>query len=117
VNINIFLLIMFAVSLAARAEPDPSPSPSPTPSPVAGQPTTQAASKFDPGLLGGNNPVLTDQEKAGVAITQAWRDKSYETMVGPALIAQSSSGSVNLCPRLSVRSCKSPTSSSNQAKS
>jgi P-type conjugative transfer protein TrbG len=85
VNINIFLLIMFVVSLAARAEPaapDPSASPTPTPSPVAGQPTTQAASKFDPGLLGGNNPVLTDQEKAGVAITQAWRDKSYETMVG-----------------------------------
>ena len=83
-NINIFLLIMIVVSLAARAEPaapDPSASPTPTPSSVGGQPTTQA-SKFDPGLLGGNNPVLTDQEKAGVAITQAWRDKSYETMVG-----------------------------------
>ena len=83
-NINIFLLILFVVSLAAQAEPaapDPSASPTPTPSPVAGQPTTQT-SKFDPGLLGGNNPVLTNQEKAGVAITQAWRDKSYETMVG-----------------------------------
>jgi type IV secretion system protein TrbG len=52
---------------------------------VFGQvPPTSPASKFDSDLLGGTNPVLNDQEKAGVEITQAWRDKSLETMVGHA---------------------------------
>src|SRR5260370_42013325 len=41
-----------------------------------------STSKFDQSLLGGTDPVLSDQEKAGVAITQAWRDKSLETLVG-----------------------------------
>jgi P-type conjugative transfer protein TrbG len=41
-----------------------------------------SSSKFDQSLLGGTNPDLTDQEKAGVAITQAWRDKSLQTLVG-----------------------------------
>jgi VirB8 protein len=47
-------------------------------------PSPSPASKFDSDLLGGSNPVLTDQEKAGVDITRAWRDKSLETMVGHA---------------------------------
>jgi P-type conjugative transfer protein TrbG len=34
------------------------------------------ASKFDQDLLGGTNPTLTPQEKDGVAVTQAWKDKS-----------------------------------------
>jgi P-type conjugative transfer protein TrbG len=41
-----------------------------------------SSSKFDSSLLGGTDPVLSDQEKAGVAITQAWRDKSLQTLVG-----------------------------------
>jgi len=32
-------------------------------------------------LLGGSNPVLTEQEKAGLAVTQAWKDRSYQTLV------------------------------------
>ena len=47
-------------------------------------PPASPPSKFDCELLGGINPVLTDQERAGVDITQAWRDKSLETMVGHA---------------------------------
>jgi P-type conjugative transfer protein TrbG len=41
-----------------------------------------ASSKFDQSLLGGTNPELTPQEKAGVDVTDAWRDKSLETLVG-----------------------------------
>jgi type IV secretion system protein TrbG len=47
-------------------------------------PPTSPPSKFDSDLLGGTNPVLTDQERAGVDITRAWKDKSLETMVGHA---------------------------------
>lgn len=47
-------------------------SPSPTPS----------GSKFDPEMLGGTNPTLTEQERAGVEVTAAWRDKSLATLVG-----------------------------------
>jgi P-type conjugative transfer protein TrbG len=52
------LLAFLASSLFGQA---PSPSP---------------ASKFDSDLLGGTNPVLNEQEKAGVEITRAWKDKS-----------------------------------------
>ena len=62
-----FLLLAFVTSSIFGQVPSPSP-----------------ASKFDSDLLGGSNPVLTDQEKAGVDITRAWRDKSLETMVGHA---------------------------------
>jgi type IV secretion system protein TrbG len=61
------LPIFFFLASIISAEADP-PNPAP--------------SGFDPGLLGGANPALTDQEKAGVAITQAWRDKSLRTLVG-----------------------------------
>ena len=82
-NIIIFLLITF-MSLAAQAEPaapDPSASPSPSPTPSAATTAAAESSKFDAGLLGGSNPVLTEQERAGVNITRAWKDKSYETLV------------------------------------
>jgi len=69
--------LFLALTLSAYAAPPP-PQPSPTPQ------ESPSGSKFDSGLLGGNNPVLTDQERAGVAITQAMRDKSYSTMVGQA---------------------------------
>jgi type IV secretion system protein TrbG len=73
-TIPIFLL---ALTLSAYADPPPPPSPTPQESP----PTN---SKFDPALLGGTNPVLTNEERAGVEITQAWRDKSYASMAGRA---------------------------------
>jgi len=60
------------------ATPSPSPASAPAPTPA---PSGTESSKFDPKLLGGTNPVLTEEERAGVNITQAWRDKSYATMV------------------------------------
>jgi P-type conjugative transfer protein TrbG len=74
---RIIPFLFLALTLSAYADPPPvEPSPTPQESPTA--------SKFDSGLLGGNNPVLTEQQRAGVAITQAWRDKSLATMVGQA---------------------------------
>jgi type IV secretion system protein TrbG len=66
---NLPFLFLALTILSAKADPQPSPSPTP-------------ASSFDSGLMGGTNPILTDQERAGVAITEAWRDKSLETLVG-----------------------------------
>ena len=43
--------------------------------------TPPTSSKFDSGLLGGTNPTLNQQEQAGVAVTEAWKDKSYQTLV------------------------------------
>jgi Conjugal transfer protein len=71
-----------AATPEATASPAVQPSPGATPSVKGSAEPTASASKFDSGLLGGNNPVLTEEERAGVAITQAWRDKSYETLVG-----------------------------------
>jgi len=45
------------------------------------QPTPAAPSKFDPSLLGGTKPILTEQEQAGVDITESWKDKSMQTLV------------------------------------
>jgi type IV secretion system protein TrbG len=59
-----FLLVLTSFSAWGQT---PSPSPSP--------------SKFDPSLLGGNRPELTEQEREGVSITQSWKDKSAETLV------------------------------------
>src|SRR5271165_363311 len=70
-----------ATTPEAAASPAAKPSPGATPSVQGPTEPTAPASKFDAGLLGGNNPVLTEEERAGVAITQAWRDKSYETMI------------------------------------
>jgi P-type conjugative transfer protein TrbG len=47
-------------------------------------PSPSPSSKFDSDLLGGTNPVLNGEEREGVNITQAWKDKSLETMVGHA---------------------------------
>lgn len=47
-----------------------------------GQTDLNPPSKFSGELLGGHDPVLTQQERTGVEITRAWRDKSYETLVG-----------------------------------
>jgi type IV secretion system protein VirB9 len=80
-----------ASSAGPATSPEPTATPAAQPSPTASPavqvsaetPTTATqSSKFDQGLLGGTDPLLTEQERAGVAITQAWRDKSYETMVG-----------------------------------
>lgn len=61
-----FLLFVIIPVMAFGQTPVSSPTPS---------------SKFDPEMLGGSNPVLNEQEKAGVAITSAWRDKSLQTLV------------------------------------
>src|ERR1700688_3963766 len=64
---------------AATPEGTASPAPSPALPTQASAPASTPApsgtesSKFDPKLLGGTNPVLTEEERAGVNITQAWR--------------------------------------------
>jgi type IV secretion system protein TrbG len=93
-----FILALTIVSAHGEpAVPPKSPVPTPTPAesvvpasspaqvsaePTSAPPTVASSSKFSGGLLGGNNPVLTEQEQAGVNITRAWRDRSYATMVG-----------------------------------
>src|SRR5262249_570545 len=42
------------------------------------------ASTFRSELLGGKEPVLDAEERAGVEITDAWRQKSYESMASQA---------------------------------
>jgi type IV secretion system protein TrbG len=79
-----------AATPEASASPSASPAVvAPSPSPVSVQAPTPApsaaeSSKFDPTLLGGTNPVLTEEERAGVNITRAWKERSYSTMVGQA---------------------------------
>jgi P-type conjugative transfer protein TrbG len=63
----LFLAILLAFLASSIFGQVPSPSP---------------ASSFDADLLGGKDPILTPEEQVGVNITQAWRDKSLETMVG-----------------------------------
>jgi type IV secretion system protein TrbG len=64
---KVFVVLFMSMASSAWAQ-DPSPSPGP--------------SKFSPELLGGSNPTLTDQERAGVDVTEAWKAKSLATMVG-----------------------------------
>ena len=47
-------------------------------------PGATPGSAFGSELLGGKEPVLDDEERAGVEITDAWRQKSYESMVSQA---------------------------------
>ena len=72
--------------------PAATPALSPSPTPAAGQamatpsPSVEAssASTFNSQLLGGKEPELDAQERAGVEITAAWRQRSYESMVSQA---------------------------------
>ena len=74
------------------ATPAVTPALSPSPTPAAGQamatpsPSVEAssASTFNSQLLGGKEPELDAQERAGVEITAAWRQRSYESMVSQA---------------------------------
>jgi type IV secretory pathway VirB9-like protein len=59
------------VAEAATASSTPTSSPTP-------------ASAFGSNLLGGKEPVLDNEERAGVQVTDAWREKSYESMVSQA---------------------------------
>jgi len=96
--------------IIAPIAPGPNPSPTPTAavasavpsaSPVSASPpgpgpdsaavmtapipaASPTASSFRSDLLGGQNPVLNDEERAGVEVTDAWRDKSYDSMVSRA---------------------------------
>jgi P-type conjugative transfer protein TrbG len=62
-----------ALARAALAQQAPSPAASPAPAPVFVEPTAL--------YLGGQNPTLNPQEKAGVEITKTWEDKSLGAMV------------------------------------
>jgi type IV secretion system protein VirB9 len=65
----LFLAFICVSGFAQEAAPSPTDS------------APASATKFDPGLLGGKLPELTEQERIGVSVTQAWRDKSLETLV------------------------------------
>jgi type IV secretion system protein TrbG len=72
------------------ASPVSSSSPGPGPDSAAAiNPATPAASptpgsSFRSDLLGGKEPILDDEERAGVEVTDAWRERSYDSMVSRA---------------------------------
>ena len=80
------------VAATPAVTPAATPALSPSPTPAAGQamatpsPSVEAssASTFNSQLLGGKEPELDAQERAGVEITAAWRQRSYESMVSQA---------------------------------
>jgi P-type conjugative transfer protein TrbG len=71
----------------AMAEAPAPPSAAPAGTPVFNAPS--AASSFTSRLLGGTAPVLSEEERAGVAVTNAWRDKSFSTMTSEAGVSGS----------------------------
>jgi type IV secretion system protein TrbG len=88
-----FLLARLSVN-GQESTPSPAPTAAQAPTSVAEatlapSPAAAPASTFDPALLGGRNPVLTDEERAGVAITDAWRDRSITTMTSQAGVSGS----------------------------
>ena len=74
----------------AQAQASPTVSPSAEPSPAAASasatpvPVPMPASTFRSDLLGGKEPELDAEERAGVEITDAWRQKSYASMASQA---------------------------------
>jgi hypothetical protein len=87
-----------------QATPTASPSAAPVAAPSAtpgAEPASASASPstFSSQLLGGKEPELDAQERAGVEITNAWRQRSYESMIS----RPGTSGSVfSLRPVVSV---------------
>jgi len=71
---------------AGQAAATPSPSVEASPGVANAAPTAAPtpASSFNSQLLGGKEPELDAQERAGVEITAAWRQRSYESMVSQA---------------------------------
>ena len=67
---------------AGQAAATPSPSVEASPGVANSAPTP--ASTFNSQLLGGKEPELDAEERGGVEITAAWRQKSYESMVSQA---------------------------------
>ena len=67
----------------AQASPTPSPSVESSPAVSSASPgaVPTPASTFSSSLLGGKEPELNDEERAGVQITDAWRQRSYQSMV------------------------------------
>jgi type IV secretion system protein VirB9 len=83
------IVVVFSLASAALAQelsPSTTPTPvtEPTPSVTNGAPFPPPASTFSPSLLGGKEPELDAEEREGVEITAAWRQKSYESMVSQA---------------------------------
>ena len=65
----------------AQAAPTPSPSVESSPAVSSASPgaVPTPASTFSSSLLGGKEPELNDEERAGVQITDAWRQRSYQS--------------------------------------
>ena len=90
--------VIEAATPAATPVATPAVSPSATPAPGQALPATSpvaeasaaaanatpvpaTGSTFNSSLLGGKEPELDAQERAGVEITEAWRQRSYESMM------------------------------------
>ena len=76
-------LSLSATPGVAQASPTPSPSVESSPAVSSASPgaVPTPASTFSSSLLGGKEPELNDEERAGVQITDAWRQRSYQSMV------------------------------------
>lgn len=74
-----------ATPAAGQASPTSSPAAEHSPTAASSTPEPAApASTFSSSLLGGKEPQLDAQERAGVEITEAWRQRSCESMVSQA---------------------------------
>jgi hypothetical protein len=68
----------------AAAAASPSVEPSPAVANASAMAVPAPASTFNSQLLGGKEPELDEEERAGVEVTNAWRQRSYESMVSQA---------------------------------
>jgi len=73
-----------ATPAVGQASPTARPAAEPSPAAASSTPVPASASTFSSSLLGGKEPQLDAQERAGVEITEAWRQRSYESMVSQA---------------------------------
>ena len=73
-----------ATPAIGQASPTARPAAEPSPAAASSTPVPASASTFSSSLLGGKEPQLDAQERAGVEITEAWRQRSYESMVSQA---------------------------------
>ena len=70
-----------ATPAVGQASPTARPAAEPSPAAASSTPVPASASTFSSSLLGGKEPQLDAQERAGVEITEAWRQRSYESMM------------------------------------
>ena len=70
-----------ATPAVGQALPTASPAAEASAAAANATPVPATGSTFNSSLLGGKEPELDAQERAGVEITEAWRQRSYESMM------------------------------------